>query len=350
MARYSQPPPEIAKRKAEHIDICLHQDVAGRGIDSGWGHYRFVHNALPDIRFADVSPSTQFLGKPLQTPLLISSMTGGTDEAWQLNRLLAEAAETHGWALGLGSMRAALEHPETARTFRVRQWAPSIPILANLGAVQLNYGVTVEDCLKLVHMAEADALVLHLNPMQEIFQPNGDTDFAGLLAKIEQICSTLDVPVGVKEVGMGIDAETAHLLAQAGAAFIDAAGAGGTSWVLVEGYRSPEPVKQQAAQAFADWGLPTAACLTQMRHALPDMTLVASGGIHNGVDAAKALALGADLVGTGRTLLQAAAESEHVLDETMSRFSFELRAAMFGIGAARLTDLQATERLIRLRD
>ncbi|GIQ71500.1 type 2 isopentenyl-diphosphate Delta-isomerase [Xylanibacillus composti] len=350
MERNLQASSAITRRKAEHIDICLQKDVAGRGIDSGWGNYRFVHKALPEIRFADISTATQFLGKPLQTPLLVSSMTGGTEEAWQLNRLLAEAAEAHGWALGLGSMRAALEHPETARTFCVRQWAPSIPILANLGAVQLNYGVSIDDCRQLVQMAEADGLVLHLNPMQEIFQPDGDTDFAGLLAKIEQLCRQLEVPVGVKEVGMGIDADTARQLADAGAAFIDTAGAGGTSWIRVEGYRSPEPVKRQAAEAFGDWGLSAADSLIQVRRALPAMTIAASGGIQNGVDAAKALALGANLSGTGRALLKAAAESEHKLDETMARFTFELKAAMFGIGAAALGELQATDRLIHRSD
>ncbi len=342
-------PSRITQRKAEHIDICLHQDVAGCGIDSGWNDYRFVHNALPEIRFADVSTHAHFLDKPLKTPLLVSSMTGGTEEAWQLNRLLAVAAEAHGWALGLGSMRAALEQPETARTFRVRQWAPSIPILANVGAVQLNEGVTVDDCRTLVHMAEADGLILHLNPMQEIFQPDGDTNFTGLLAKIEQLCSKLEVPVGVKEVGMGIDDETARHLAAAGVAFIDAAGAGGTSWILVEGHRSPDPVKQQAAHAFADWGIPTAASVQQIRRTLPDIPLIASGGIHNGVEAAKAIALGAHVAGTGRTLLQAASISERELDETMARFTFELKAAMFGIGASSIQELQGTERLIQHR-
>jgi isopentenyl-diphosphate Delta-isomerase len=338
-----------AKRKGEHIRICLQEQVQNTGTGTGFDGYRFRHQALPEISFDEVDLAASFLGKRLSTPLLISSMTGGTEETALINDRLAEAAEARGWAMGLGSMRAAIENESLASTFQVRKLAPSIPIIANLGAVQLNYGYGVEQCRRAVDMAEADALVLHMNSLQEVFQPEGDTDFRGLLHRIGEVCRHTGVPVGVKEVGWGIDAETAAVLLEAGVAFIDVAGAGGTSWSQVEKYRARDAMRADAAAAFADWGTPTADCVSGIRAELPEAVVIASGGLNNGVDAAKAIALGADLAAFGRTLLAGAADpvsgSVELLTRQMERIEFELRAAMFGIGAATVGQLRATNRL-----
>lgn len=344
-----------AKRKGEHIRICLEEDVQSVGTEPGFAQYRFRHCALPELAFNDIDLSTTFLSRSMEVPLLISSMTGGTDETALINARLAEAAEVRGWAMGLGSMRAAIENESLSATFQVRQYAPTIPIIANLGAVQLNYGYGVDECRRAVELAEADALVLHLNSLQEVFQPEGDTNFRGLLASIGEVCRSIGVPVGVKEVGWGIDAETADRLVQAGVSFIDVAGAGGTSWSQVEKYRaSSDPLRAEAAEAFAGWGIPTAAAVREVRAALPQATVIASGGLHSGVDAAKAIALGADLAGFGRSLLAGAAEaaagsaSERELHRQMERTEFELRTAMFGIGAGSLRELRSTNRLVRI--
>ncbi|MBN2910892.1 type 2 isopentenyl-diphosphate Delta-isomerase [Polycladomyces sp. WAk] len=339
------------KRKAEHIEIVLHREVTGRGITTGLERYRFRHEALPEINFKDISLSTAFLGKPMKAPLLISSMTGGTKAAFQINKNLAQAAEKHGWAMGLGSVRTAIEHPETACTFQVRKYAPHIPLLANLGAVQLQYGYDVDDCRRIIELTEADALVLHLNAMQEVFQPEGNTRFAHLLAKIEEVCRTLEVPVGVKEVGMGIHGDLAKRLFDAGVQFVDVAGAGGTSWIMVEKHRSRDPILTAAAEAFADWGLPTADCIREARQKAPNGYLIASGGLSTGVEAAKAIALGADLTGFGRTLLRAATDlTPAAISRQLQRIEAELRIAMFGIGAADVPTLKGTDRIFRTDD
>ncbi|GBF73962.1 type 2 isopentenyl-diphosphate Delta-isomerase [Paenibacillus sp. 598K] len=340
-----------AKRKGEHIRICLEEDVASVGIASGFEHLRFRHNALPELSLGRIDLSSAFLGKPLKAPLLVSSMTGGTDQAERINRKLAEAAEAHGWAMGLGSMRAAIEDEALAATFRVRAEAPTIPILANLGAVQLNYGYGVDTCRRAVELAEADGLVLHLNSMQEVFQPEGDTNFGGLLERIAELCRELQVPVGVKEVGWGIDGDTARRLLDAGVSFIDVAGAGGTSWSQVEKFRTSDPIRRAATAAFADWGISTVQSIREVREQSSSVSVIASGGLHSGVDAAKAIALGADLAGFGRALLPSAAgrSAGATADGLLSQFErieFELRAAMFGIGAATIADLKRTTRLV----
>ncbi|MDQ0061213.1 type 2 isopentenyl-diphosphate Delta-isomerase [Paenibacillus harenae] len=342
-----------AKRKGEHIRICLQEKVNGVGIETGFERLRFKHNAMPELSFQSVSLETEWLGKKLGAPLLVSSMTGGTDEAGAINRRLAIAAQERGWAIGLGSMRAAIEQEKLAASFAIRKEAPTVPVIANIGAVQLNYGFGPEACQRAVDLSEADALVLHLNSMQEVFQPEGDTDFRGLYARIEQVCKSVTVPVGVKEVGWGIDSETATALANVGVAFIDAAGAGGTSWSQVEKFRSKDVMRREAAEAFADWGIPTAQSIADIRSALPSMKLVASGGLRHGVDAAKSLALGANIAGFGRVLLpKAAGGSSDVsvrgLLEQFERIEFELRTAMFGIGAGTIEALRNTNRLIHI--
>ncbi|GAB6991265.1 type 2 isopentenyl-diphosphate Delta-isomerase [Paenibacillus pini] len=341
--------PEVptGERKIEHVRLCLDEEV-GSGITSGFEQYRFRHNALPETDFNAISLQTEFLGTSVRTPLLISSMTGGSAATGAINARLATAAERRGWAIGVGSIRAAVEKEELASTFHVRNQAPSVPVIANLGAVQLNYGFATESCKRAVDIAGADMLVLHLNGLQEVFQPEGNTNFSGLLTRIETVCRELDVPVGVKEVGWGIDGETAERLYGVGVAFIDVAGAGGTSWSQVEKFRSKDAVRRAAAEAFAGWGIPTAQCITEVREVSPHGGLIGSGGLQGGVDAAKALALGADLVGFGRSLLGAAVASEAELDASLARVELELRTAMFGIGAADVAALRSTRRLVRI--
>jgi isopentenyl-diphosphate delta-isomerase len=280
------------------------------------------------------------LGKSLKAPILISSMTGGTELAHLVNTRLATVAQRYGLAMGVGSQRIALEQPELAPTFAVRSLAPDILLLANLGAVQLNYGCGLEDCLKLVELLEADALILHLNPLQELVQSGGDSNFKGLLAKIEQICAQLPVPVIAKEVGNGISAPMAKKLIEAGVAAIDVAGAGGTSWAKVESQRAKDNRQRHLGQVFADWGLPTAECITAIRSLNSTIPLIASGGLKNGLDLAKSIALGADLGGLARPFLVAAIESEAAVDELVKFLIAELEIVLFCTGNPNLSALK----------
>jgi isopentenyl-diphosphate delta-isomerase len=327
-------------RKSRHLDICLEDDVASRR-DTGFGAVRLQHEAMPEFALADVDCSAQFLGFRLRAPLLISSMTGGTHRAREINRRLAAGAEAAGIALGLGSGRAALEHAHLAHTYAVRDVAPTIPLFANLGAVQLNYGVSVDDARRLIELHGASALYLHFNPLQEALQLHGDTNFRDLLPKIARLCGTLGVPVFAKGVGSGLGVKTALRLVEAGIAAIDVAGAGGTSWALVEGRRTNDPSRERMAEAFGDWGLATARATAEIRRALPEIPLVASGGIRNGVEMAKAIALGADLCGVALPFLEAAHESEEAVHELVAELVATLRIAQFASGSRRLIDLRA---------
>lgn len=331
-----------AQRKLEHLDICTQQDVTARGVTTGLERYRLPHCALPELDLAAVDLSTTFLGKRLRAPVLISAITGGASAARDINRNLAAAAQRLGLAMGVGSQRAAIEDPRLAATYQVRDVAPDILLLANLGAVQLNYGYGVEQCRRAVEMIGADALVLHLNPLQEALQPGGNTRFAGLLARIEQVCQQLTVPVVVKEVGWGISAEVARALAAAGVAAIDTAGAGGTSWSEVERYRTHDAIQAQVAATFRAWGIPTADSIRAVRQAAPDLPLIASGGIYDGPSAAVALALSADLVGLARPLVAPAtsAGGDEQVEETLRVLVEGLRVAMFAAGIKDLAALK----------
>ena len=337
----------LEERKSEHLQINLKKDVSFPRLTTGLEKYRFVHNALPEIALEDVTLATDFLGKKLQMPLLISSMTGGTAQAQRINYHLAEGAQTAGIALGLGSLRAAVEFPHLVDTFRVRHLAPDILLLANLGAAQLNTGLGVEDCQRVVELVKADALILHLNPLQEALQADGDTDWRGLLPKIEAVCRGLEVPVVAKEVGWGISAGTARRLVGAGVTAIDVAGAGGTSWSQVEMYRAPTERRRRLGAQFADWGLPTAEAVVEVRAALPDVPLVASGGLRRGLDLAKVLALGADLGGMAGPFLKAANDSAQAVAELAAEMGDVLRIAMFSLGVAQIQDLKNSS-LLRL--
>jgi len=339
-------------RKLTHLRASLETDVGFPHLTTGLEAYRFLHQALPELDWADVELRCSFLGHSLGAPLLISSMTGGAERSGSLspeaiNVHLAQTAQEFGLALGVGSQRAALEHPDLAYTYQVRHVAPDILLLANLGAVQLNYGYGIVECQRVVEMIEADALILHLNPLQEYFQPQGNLDFSGLLARISELCRELHVPVIVKEVGWGISSQVARELAKAGVSAIDVAGAGGTSWVEVEGQLTPDPIKQHVATTFADWGIPTAEALVAVRDAVSHMPLIASGGIRSGLDVAKSVALGAEVAGIAGPLLMVAHDSLARLKGLIEQVLQELRLAMFVTGSATLSELRRPGLLVR---
>ncbi|MBA3945851.1 MAG: type 2 isopentenyl-diphosphate Delta-isomerase [Herpetosiphonaceae bacterium] len=333
-----------SERKSDHIRIVLNEDVAAKGIVTGFAHYRLPHHALPELDLHEIDTSLTLFGKRLQAPLLISSMTGGAGEAQNINLHLAEAAEALGVALGVGSQRAALMQGGLAQTYQVRKRAPHALLLANLGAVQLNYGFGIDECRRAVAMIEADALILHLNVLQEAVQPEGNTNFKGLLRKIEHVCRQLEVPVIAKEVGNGIGADDARRLVEVGVQAIDVAGAGGTSWSEVERFRNSGDRGQRVAAAFAGWGIPTAEAIQEVRTALPNITLIGSGGVRSGLDVAKCIALGADLAGSAAPHLVSAVEqggTDAVIDG-LQAFIDTLRVAMLCSGAGNLAALRQT--------
>ena len=335
------------KRKKEHLELCLDTEAVSSPSSTGLEAYRFVHNALPELDIDEIDVGTTFLGKRLKAPILISSMTGGFDLARKVNRNLAAAAQALGLAMGVGSQRVAIEEPSAAASFQVRDIAPDILLFGNLGAVQLNYGYGIEQCRGAVAMIGADGLILHLNVLQEAVQPEGNRNFKGLTDKIANVCNELDVPVVVKEVGNGISVEVAARLQSAGVKAIDIAGKGGTSWSAVEAQRAAKR-GQSADTAFADWGIPTEEALISVRNALPDIPLIASGGIRTGVDMAKCIALGADLAALGQPLLAAALESTDKVIEFLAGAIHELKVSMLCVGARNLYDLRQAP-LSRLR-
>jgi len=329
----------LEQRKADHIRINLDKDVSS-SLTTGLERYRFVHQATPELDLAAVDTTTALLGKTLHAPVLISSMTGGTERAREINRRLAHAAQMHGIVMGLGSQRAAIQQPELADTFRVRDIAPDILLFANLGAVQLNYGYDVEHCREAVEMIGADALILHFNALQEALQPEGNWNFRGLLKRVEAVCRKLEVPVIAKEVGWGINEQTARQLAEAGVAAIDVAGGGGTSWSEVEKHRATSASQRRVAARFRGWGLPTAESILMARRGAPHLPIIASGGLRDGVDVAKCLALGAAAAGIARPFVKAAAMSAQAADEAVSEIIMELRVAMFAAGAGTIEALR----------
>ncbi len=330
------------RRKDDHIRINLEEQVQFPRLTTGLERLRFMHQAVPELNLADVNTQTVFLGKTLNSPILISSMTGGTERAQMINRTLAEAAQKARIAMGLGSLRAVLEDSSLAVTYNVRAIAPDILLFANLGAVQLNYGYGVDECRRAIDLTEADALVLHFNALQEAVQPEGSGNFAGLLRRVEDVCRQLDVPVIAKEVGWGFSAQAARQLADTGIAAIDVAGSGGTSWSEVEYHRAPTVHHANVARAFADWGIPTAESIRHVHEAVPDLPVIASGGLRNGVDIAKCIALGSELGGLAGPFLKAAAASLDVVQQLIWELSTQIRIAMFASGAADIAALKQT--------
>ena len=322
-------------RKAEHIRLALEERM--QFPSHAFARWVFDHDALPDVDFDAIDLSVEFLGKKLRAPLLLSCMTGGTDIAARINRNLAEAAESRGVALGVGSQRKALEDPSRAASFEVRSVAPTIPLLANLGAIQLNYGYGVTHCRRAVEMIGADALVLHLNALQEAIQPEGQCNFAGLLPKMAAVAAELPVPVIAKEVGSGISESTGKRLSAAGIKILDTAGVGGTSWARIEAQRADDP---ETGELFAGWGIPTPESIRQLRR-IPGLTIIGSGGLRSGVDVAKAIALGADLAGLAQPFLEAAIDSAEQVGRRIDRITHELKIAMFCLSARNVSDLKS---------
>jgi len=336
----------LANRKSDHIRINLAEDVSST-LTNGFELFSFEHCALPEFDLKDVHLKQELFGRTVELPFLISSMTGGTSEAEKINMQLAEVAQSARLAMGVGSQRVALKDDEASETFQVRKVAPDILLFANIGAVQLNYGFTTDECVRTAEMIEADALYLHLNPLQEALQPEGDTNFSGLLRKIEMVCRVMPIPVLVKEVGWGISATVARKLADAGVAGIDVAGAGGTSWSEVEKHRMTDPVRAKVAGAFRGWGIPTAQSLQQVKEAAPKLILISSGGIRSGTDIAKSIALGAILGGLAGPFLKAIVNSPLSAMQLVEELSLELRVCMFAAGAKDIESLQKTKLIQR---
>ncbi len=344
------PPPEPAEprdRKAEHIRLALEPRMQ-LGADP-FADYSFEHCALPEIDFDAIDTSVTFLGKRLAAPLLVSCMTGGTESAGRINRHLAAGAEATGVAVGVGSQRKALEDPAQAASFRVRDDAPTVPVIANLGAVQLNYGMGLDHCRRAVDMVAADALALHLNPLQEALQPEGDRNFAGLLAKMAEVARALSVPIIAKEIGCGLSGAVGRRLLDVGIHILDTAGTGGTSWARIEAARADDA---EIGELFAGWGVPTAESIRQLRAldgAGGSVVVIGSGGLRSGVDVAKAIALGADLAGLAYPFLAAATESAERVAERVRRLVHELKICMFCIGVQSIPELRTARLLKRSR-
>ncbi|QKX18166.1 type 2 isopentenyl-diphosphate Delta-isomerase [Microbulbifer sp. YPW1] len=331
----------LLKRKNDHLDIVLDARRAKTSALTGFADYRFAHCALPQLHLDDIDLSTRFFHKRLNAPLLISSMTGGAERAKAINHHLAEAAQHLGIALAIGSQRVALQSgSDHGLTKQLRRIAPDIPLLGNIGAGQLREPQGIEWALRAVEMIEADALIVHLNPLQEAVQEGGDRDWRGVLQAIGTLVTSLEVPVVVKEVGAGISPDVARALVEEGVAMIDVAGAGGTSWAAVEAERAAE-TQRRVAMAFAGWGIPTAQAIRAVRKTLPDTPLIASGGIRDGVDAAKAIRLGANLVGQAAAVLESATESSQAVVEHFEVVIQQLRIACFCTGSADLHALRA---------
>lgn len=341
---------KTSSRKKDHIDIALAHDVTFRGKTTGFENWEFVHNALPEVDFAALDPSVEFLGHTLSFPLMISSMTGGYEDAERLNRGLAEACAARTIAMGVGSQRQAIEDDRYHSSFTVvRTVAPAIPVVGNIGAAEIAAMDDIGPVQRLAEMIEADAFAVHLNPLQELLQPEGNPRFAGVLDGIEMLVRKLDIPIIVKEIGAGISENVARRLIEAGVRYIDVAGAGGTSWAGVEILRSGE---HPASKKFWDWGIPTSDALRQvvpLKQKCRDLTVIASGGITDGLEAAKAMGLGADLVASARPLLKKFVEGgTDALVAFIDEWLLDLRSAMFLTGSATIADLQKAS--IRRRD
>ncbi len=338
-------------RKRDHVELTVKKDVAFRAKSSGFEEWEFIHNALPEINLSDVDTTTVFFGKKLSFPLMISCMTGGYDEAKTINRQLAEVCEEFHLAMGVGSQRQAMEDRTYHSSFSIaRNAAPSIPLVGNIGAPEVAKLNDISPILKLAELIRADAFAIHLNPLQEFLQPEGNTDFRGVLKGIEKLVKGLSIPVIVKEIGAGISGDVAERLVNVGVRFIDVAGAGGTSWAGVEILRR-EKSEQVEWNPFWDWGIRTTDALqeaVQLKNIYPDLNVVASGGITNGLDSAKSIALGADMTASARPMLKALMNGgKKELRRKIEQWIVECKGAMFLIGASSIKELKSSKALQR---
>ncbi len=328
------PEKDITKsRKKDHIRITLNKDVEPNR--NYFDDVALVHCALPEVNFKDISTKTTFLSREISAPLLITGMTGGTPQAGKINKNLARAAEKMNILMGVGSQRAGIEHPSIQHTYQVRDVAPNVFLIANLGIVQFAKGYTVEEAKKAIKMIEADAIALNINPSQEISQPEGDTDWRGCLKMAEKISKGCGKPVIAKEVGTGISYEVAKKLQDAGVSAIDVSGMGGTSWSLIESYRSSENIGEK----LKSWGIPTPAAAVEAAETV-SVPVIASGGIRDGFDAAKALALGASISGMALPFLKAAAVSAAEVEKKIKQTAKEIKVSMFLTGSSSMNELR----------
>ncbi len=339
-------------RKRDHVELTVRKDVSFRSKSAGFEEWEFVHHALPEINGSEIDTSTRFLGKQLSFPLMISCMTGGYREAERINRQLAEVCEEEKLCMGVGSQRQAMENSTYHASFSVaRKAAPSIPLVGNIGAPEVAMLTDVSPIIKLAELIRADAFAVHLNPLQEFLQPEGNTNFRGVLRGIEKLVRQLPVPVIVKEIGAGISGEAAAQLVDIGVSCIDVAGAGGTSWAGVEILRR-EKKEQPYWNPFWDWGVRTVDALREvvpLKQRMPALSVIASGGISGGLECAKAIGLGADMTAAARPMLKALMNGgKKELRETIARWRLECRGAMFLIGASSIRQLQTTKRLKRV--
>jgi len=329
-------------RKDAHIALCAYEEVESDIVSAGWERVELPHQALPELDAGTIDLSSSLFGKTLRVPLVISGMTGGSKRGAEINRRLAAVAQRAGIGMGVGSQRRMLDDPDLTDTYRIRDVAPDVPLMANIGAVQLNYGVTPAMCARLVEAIQADALCLHLNALQEMIQPEGERDFSGLWSRIARVCDASPVPVLLKETGCGVDAVLTQRALDAGCAGVDVAGAGGTSWARVETLRQADPMGRDVGETFRNWGIPTVDAVAEARAVGDRHLVIGSGGVRNGLHMAKAIALGADCCGVALPFLRAALDSEAAAHELVTRLSEELRVAMFCTSAP---DLRALRRL-----
>jgi isopentenyl-diphosphate delta-isomerase len=339
----------IKQRKREGIEIPLNNDVQAKTTSTYLEYVKLIHNALPELDYDEIDISTNFLKQKFSAPLIIDSMTGGAPEAAKINGRLGELAEKYGFAMGLGSQRAGLESKQLAETYSIaRKNAPSAFLIANIGGAQLAKGLTIENIKKIIDMIQADALVIHLNPLQELIQPEGEPKYKGVFSKISEISGDLDVPVIVKEVGAGISKEVAVKLEVAGVSAINVAGAGGTSWAGVEKLRaeaSNNDLKTHLGEIFWDWGIPTAASLIEVKKTVK-VPIIASGGLRNGMEMAKCIVLGASMCAMAYPFLLKAAESKEQLFNFADTVIAELKSTMFLIGAMNLSVLKSSRYIL----
>ncbi|MBN8610005.1 MAG: type 2 isopentenyl-diphosphate Delta-isomerase [Deltaproteobacteria bacterium] len=331
----------VSTRKDQHLDVVAKKDVAFGGLALGFDRFTLEYDALPEIDLDEVDLGTTLLGKKLAAPLVIGAMTGGSPRAGRVNERLARVAAKVGVGLALGSQRAMIVDPSLASTFDVKVHAPDIPLVfGNVGAVQLNYGVDVEAVREAIARVSADALNVHLNPLQEAVQPEGDTRFGSLAPKIDQLARAIGVPVVVKECGAGLSRRTLRKLAPLAIAGVEVAGVGGTSWSKVESHRAPEGSAQQTiGMRLGGHGVPTVDATVLARDAMRERVVIASGGVRTGMDVAIALALGADAVALAAPLLIAAEESEAKAEAFLRTLVQELRVILFTCGLRNLVEL-----------
>ncbi len=340
---------EIEKRKKDHIEICLNKNVQFDKFSSGFDAYHFSHQALPEISLDEIDLSVTILGKKLSAPIFVSSMTGGLEQGKKINENLAITCQKLGLAMGMGSQRIIFEMPESADTFKVRHVAPDILLFGNIGAVQLNYGFSETELNEIVRSINADALFLHLNPLQEAIQPEGDKNFSGIFQKISDVVKNLSFPVFIKETGCGISEELALKLSKIKIAGIDVSGGGGTSWSLIESYRSKNPLQARLGEVFRNWGIPTSESLIAVKSNAGNKIIFASGGIRSGIDVAKAIVLGADAVGIAYPLLEPATKSTEAVEEKLLEYIEELKITMFCLGIKSIAQLKKTDLLKKIK-